>query len=469
MSDQQGELLESISSDNFDTFDLFDIPIAFANSDKIIIWSTSKFNSFIDDKVKNKDFTKLFNLPEISLDHNTQHIEDTLFFTLYVTNKVKKNREHYYVLFIKEKIQVSEELKNQVNSIKSFAHDINNILTSITNSVSLIKNSKGAEANTKSLLDNIESNAHRAADIIYQVLSDGMDNDSKRRTIDVSQLINELYNSILNIVSTKAVLKIDIEDNLHPIHANYSDIYRILLNLCMNSFESISRKGRITIKACNNNLDSSDGADNSKGNFVELQVIDNGSGIRKKDLKNIFIEGFSTKSKFRDSGLGLHIVKKLIEDHEGKIEVSSKWLRGTTFTILLPAKELNDSSSLLSKDRKTILIADDEESILELLTDLLDSYKYEVICAVNGEEVLKAYRNNSNIDLMIIDRKMPQMDGIECIKNLRYNNYTKPIILTTGSQSTIKDFKAKDILVDKIMIKPYDFEQLLVEVRGLID
>jgi hypothetical protein len=90
MSDQQGELLESISSDNFDTFDLFDIPIAFANSDKIIIWSTSKFNSFIDDKVKNKDFTKLFNLPEISLDHNTQHIEDTLFFTLYVTNKVKK-------------------------------------------------------------------------------------------------------------------------------------------------------------------------------------------------------------------------------------------------------------------------------------------------------------------------------------------------------------------------------------------
>jgi DNA-binding response OmpR family regulator len=73
--------------------------------------------------------------------------------------------------------------------------------------------------------------------------------------------------------------------------------------------------------------------------------------------------------------------------------------------------------------------------------------------------VLKAYRNNSNIDLMIIDRKMPQMDGIECIKNLRCNNYTKPIILTTGSQSTIKDFKAKDILVDKIMIKPYDFEQ----------
>ncbi len=469
MADQGADFVDSKLSDLFESYDALNIPIAFANKNKTIIWASEKFEELVDGDVKEKDFIKLFNISNHKFFPNSCRTEENLFWSLNIFYKHYENRTSYYVLFINKKSEASEKVLSQVKGIKSFAHDINNILTSITNSAALLKNKSIPGAGSVKLIDNIETDAHRAADILQQVLTGGLNKESVRMKVDLNKLLIELYNSLSNMIRRSISVELDIDENLSLITANYSDIYRVLLNLCINSSEAIRRKGKIKVSAKNVLRNELPAGYNSKARaFVKISVIDNGSGIRKKNLDKIFTPGYSTKNRLRDSGLGLHIVKSIIEDHSGVVEVSGKWLRGSEFNIYLPARELYESSDLASVDDKTILIADDENSILELLTDLLESYDYKVINALNGEEIINAYRNNNNVDLMIIDRKMPIMDGLESTKRLRQMEYNKPIILTTGSQSSVKNLNPGEISVDKIIMKPYDFEQLLIEVKKLL-
>jgi two-component system cell cycle sensor histidine kinase/response regulator CckA len=470
MSEPGAELSKFISSEILHSYNELNIPIAIANQRKTILWASNKFQELAENKVVGVAFNKLFNISEKDFAEKSVYREDNLFWSLSIRSFTVDENISHYILFINEKLQSSEKLKFQIKGIKSFAHDLNNILTSITNSSAMLKNYNVAQNDdTQKLVENIETNAHRAADIIQQVLTEGINKETIRKKVDLKNLLNELYSSLMNIVDNSVKVDLKIDSNLNTITANYSDIYRILLNLCMNSIEAVGRRGKIKIVAENIDDDNLKPSELSKvKNIVKITVLDNGSGIKKKNLDKIFTPGFSTKNKLQDSGLGLHIVKSLIEDHSGKIEVKSKWLRGTEFSIYLPGRDLFNNTDLSSSIRSTILVADDEESILELLTDLLESYNYKVINAKNGEEVIGAYKKENNIDLMIIDRKMPVMNGIESIKAVRNMNYKKPIILTTGSQSYKTDISFEEMPVDKVMIKPYDFEQLLVEVKQLL-
>lgn len=344
-----------------------------------------------------------------------------------------------------------DEIKSLTAKIKQTAHDLNNIITISTNSIVAIKQLIKPDDKIHKYITNIEINSLRSTEIVEELLaSEGIGERIKRR-INVNDLIDDVIKSLRGSISRNVELHLDIDEKLHKVEGFYSDLYRAFLNLAINACEAIDEDGIISLTA----------KKNSKG--VILSFKDTGCGIDENSLTFIFNDGYSTKKRKRISGLGLYIVKNIIEAHDGIISVKSEVGKGAEFIVTLPAAK---SAKKSAKNMiKKILIAEDEAPILESICYLLESYNYKTYCAANGLLALEEFEANEDIDLLIIDKLMPGMDGIKVIKKIREKNKKIPIILTTGLQDA-DETKLKKLGVSKVLKKPYDFDLLIELIRG---
>ena len=348
---------------------------------------------------------------------------------------------------------------NDKNTLRNLAHDLNNLLASISNNAELLTRKGKLDADSRELVESIRQNAFRAADI----LDDAVAERGKRRVprrINISLLIDEIVNSIHPSLNGRVTINVTKQKRLPFVSGIFTDLYRALSNIIINGIESIEGSGNIEI---NLGVDKNDG-DVSKRHIV-ISVKDNGSGIAEDNLEKIFRNDFSTKTKKRESGLGLGIVLEVIENHNGRIEVESKINEGTEFRVYLPAIE---DSVVTGNGAKKILVADDDKSIREVLAELLESYNYKVVQADNGTKLLSVYNTHPDLDLLIVDNKMPDVDGVDCIKQIRLFNNEVPIILSTGSCSEMDKDEVDELRLNAVLNKPYDFNSMLNVVDGLL-
>jgi len=341
---------------------------------------------------------------------------------------------------------------NSTSQMKLAIHDLNNIFTSTLASSEILEKLCQSNDKISRYVQTIKANSLRAIDII----NDLVDSNNKIKTdIVIADIITNLKLTIKPTLPKNIKLQFKLYKNLNKVEANYSDLYRVFLNLIINAIESITTSGSIVFSAKN---------DTSKSQII-ISIKDTGKGISRQKLKNIFDEGFSLKKHKSNSGLGLAIVKNIIEDYYGSIEVKSKLKVGTEFKITLPAIKDFEAEKTHNKIYK-ILIADDDKIILELFSELLSSYNYLVTTANDGKKALEKFKKNE-FDIVIVDKMMPFMDGIECIKNIRIINPNIPIILTTGFQESI-DKKYNDLNITKKIKKPWVFEDMLKIIQELI-
>lgn len=342
---------------------------------------------------------------------------------------------------------------NSENSIKHLAHDLNSIFTKILNSVELLKRKINVNEEILSLLNSIEAGTYLASEIIDDSLIKDSSQNSTRK-VSLNAIVNDIVKSFSLQQKDKIKFLIELEPNLNLVDGKYSDFYRVILNLISNSMEAISQNGNILVSTKNINGNTFN---------VELKVSDDGAGIDEIHMPHIFVEDFSTKSKDKISGIGLSVVKSIIEKNNGIISVNSTIGKGTVFTIQLPAFS-NTKAENLDKTKK-ILIAEDESILRELLAELFQSYNFVVVTTQTGKNVLQLLEQEI-FDLLIIDKKMPEVDGITCIKNIRTLKNNIPIILASGSSTNIDN--GVNSLVQKIILKPYNFEEMLSAVNELI-
>lgn len=363
------------------------------------------------------------------------------------------------------------ENKNS-NPSRHLAHDLNNIFTRILNSVDLLKKKTQNYDELAPLLGSIESGTYMAAEIIEDFISDSPGKSLKKKRICINSLITELLNTIGVPIKERIHFDLKLEPELNNVEARYSDLYRVLLNLIVNAFEAVNGKGIISISTSNIRSQKKQGAEPKlfeNQSFIQLTISDNGEGIDSSILPLIFDEKFTTKSKKKNSGIGLSIVKKIVEDYGGTIKVSSEKGKGTDFIITLPALyQIDKDSGYSSKKTKLILIAEDEEILRQLLSELLESYNYKVISASNGKDVLEELKSKSKPDILIIDQKMPDMDGLTCILKIKELKLKIPIILASGSQGSIANEENLVRLADKVINKPYNFDEMLSTIKELV-
>ena len=215
----------------------------------------------------------------------------------------------------------------------------------------------------------------------------------------------------------------------------------------------------------------------SPGNYLKLEVSDDGHGMDSKTLDKIFEPYFTTKNKGQGTGLGLSVVIGIIEEHNGFIKAYSELGQGTTFHIYLPIIDKEAVSYTLQKEKEVltggterIIVIDDDEVILRVTHDILKNYGYEVTPFTNGAKALETFEKDPNgFDLIITDMTMPVMTGLELSKKILALKPLQPIILCTGHSELINKKKAIAMGISEYFEKPMIAKKIIKTIRKLMD
>jgi len=333
------------------------------------------------------------------------------------------------------------------------AHDLNNLLNNILNGIELLKENTLNNDSADRLINHIEKNTILASDIVKQISSENNSSGNSKSPIELNsvlietiELLNKDYKNLIHLDGIGKPIK---------IWGNFTNIKRVFLNILNNAKQSSPKKGIITIK-----LESNSPKNPEEKEIVKISITDKGCGISQDNLIKIFDEGFSTKENSSNRGLGLSIVKNIVEDHSGKIEVESLRNEGSTFKLSFPVYSENQDAKFL--ENKNVVIAEDDEFQREVLKDLLKSLKLNVFTASNGIEALELYASTKP-DLMFIDNNMPGLTGLECTEKIKNIDKSSQVILVTGSNIDIVNEN-----VSKVLKKPYSFEMIETIIKELI-
>jgi signal transduction histidine kinase/CheY-like chemotaxis protein len=350
------------------------------------------------------------------------------------------------------------------------AHDFGNLLSSIFGSVNLLRKRVDQTENIQKLIDNIENCSVRARDLTKGLLSFGKPTPKRRELVKPHQLLSEISKIVTQTFPRSITLTEEIGDKLYDLIGNGTEIYQVLLNLCVNAKEATNEKGHIKIIAKNITIDENNIAFLpllKTGNYVKFSVEDDGTGIEEKHLTKIFDPYFSTKVKDTGSGLGLYVSYGIIKAHNGIIDVTSKPGTGTTFDVYIPAFE-PPKEKQPDPGEKIILLADDEPMLGDLLAELLETNGYSVIKVSSGREVLTVLTEEIKVDLAIIDYNMPGLSGLETISEIRKLNLDIPIILSSGSMWASHESELLKYKINGQLNKPYEFEAMLATIKKFV-
>ena len=370
---------------------------------------------------------------------------------------------------LETKLLQSQKLETIGKLSSGMAHDFSNLLSSIFGSVNLLRKRVPENENITRLIDNIESCSVRARDLTKGLLSFGKPTPKRKELINPNLLLNEISKVVNHTFPKSIAFESNIEDKLYNILGNGTEIYQILLNLCVNAKESIEKTGKIILSGKNITIDKKNNLHHPllhNGKYVWFSVSDTGTGISEENLLKIFDPYFSTKMKESGSGLGLYVTYGIIKAHNGEVEVSSKTGKGTTFDVFIPAYEPTVKKG--NEEEKIIILAEDEVMLSELLSELLESAGYSVIRVYNGNEVIKVLTEELKADMVILDYNMPGLNGLECSEKIRSLNMKMPIILSSGSVSLNDEVKLKKKGITGFVTKPYEFDTLLATIKKLI-
>lgn len=400
-------------------------------------------------------------------------IVETIIILLLIINIIRRKS-------IQNELKKSQEQMFHVQKLESLgvlsggiAHDFNNLLTAILG-YSELTISEIQQNDCKNIIKNIneiKSASLKAADFVKQILIYSGKSKAITKPLNMSQLIKDMGKLLEVAISKKTNLIYEINDKDIYIEGDSSQLSQIFMNLIVNASESLNNKeGFVKIKTDlvylkkdflkNTNINYS----NKEGEYILIEITDNGCGIEKDKLSKIFEPFYTTK--FTGRGLGLSAVVGIVKNHNGIIKVESELNKGTTFKIYFPvSKNIVTSENVTEKQsfkgKGLILLIDDEEIIRKSGKQILEHINFEVITASNGLEGIELFKKFKNeIECVILDLIMPNMDGKEVFEHLIKLDENVNVILCSGySESDIeKYFENKKI--SGILEKPYKINQL---------
>jgi CheY-like chemotaxis protein len=213
----------------------------------------------------------------------------------------------------------------------------------------------------------------------------------------------------------------------------------------------------------------------SKGRHVLLTVSDTGSGIDPDKLEHIFDPFFTTKPVGQGTGMGLAVVHSIIKNMKGIITVESAPGAGATFRIIIPAEDaaITDkarNNSMICAGNEHVIFVDDEEAILKTARIMLSNQGYRVTVFSDARSALERFRSDSRaFDIMVTDYSMPEMTGMELIREIRAIRKDFPVILSSGYMNESMEAEARKAGVDELLPKPVTIHELCRVIRMCLD
>lgn len=373
-------------------------------------------------------------------------------------------------------LQNAQRMKSIGTLAGGVAHEFNNLLMGIQGRISLMSMGLDDSHPYMEHLKAVTEIIHSANSLTRQLLGFAQGGKYEVTPTHINALVRKTAEMFGR---TKKELKIEInlQHDEMIVECDQSQIEQVIVNLLLNAWQAMPNGGTLFLETAAVMLDSQFCRPHQlePGRYAKISVTDTGIGMESAILKQIFDPFFTTKDKTRGAGLGLASAYGIIKNHAGMISVRSEPGQGTTFDIHLPISEKtvsrpSPSAKNIAMGSETIMLVDDEPSVVKVIQKILERLGYRVIAAQSGLEAVEiAKRRGGEIDLVLLDMIMPGMDGGETFDRIREVQPKMPILLCSGYAI---DGQAQQILqrgCNGFIQKPFNLSEISRKIRQLLD
>jgi CheY-like chemotaxis protein len=381
---------------------------------------------------------------------------------------------------MEDQLRMSQKMEAVGRLAGGIAHDFNNLLAVITGYGDLLQRELDPQDPRLQRVEQVRKAADRAAGLVRQLLAFSRRQVLQPRVLSLADVIEELVPMLGRLIGEDIDLSTRKAPDLAQVKADAGQVEQVIMNLVVNARDAMPGGGKLLIETRNVELDpgwAAAHAGGRSGSYVMLSVNDTGSGMDAETLKHVFEPFFTTKGPGKGTGLGLATVYGIVKQSDGHVWVYSEPGLGTTVKVYLPRVDLGVEPALsprpeapLSPGSETILVAEDEESLGEMIREILEDLGYDVLAGGVGKAALEVARSHAApIHLLLTDVVMPGLSGRELAARLHeVHPETRVLYMSGYSDEAIAHHGVLDPGVP-FLEKPFAPDSLTRKVREVLD
>ena len=380
---------------------------------------------------------------------------------------------------LETRLQQSQKIESIGTLAAGIAHDFNNLLFPIMGYAEMAIDIAPKGSILERNLNEILKASTRAKKLVQQILTFSRQNNQTQKPLQIQLVVKEALKLLRASLPATIEIRQDIEKDSGQIMSDPTRIHQVVMNLCTNAFHAMEETGgllEVSLRKINLSSDDLTDLNIASGQYVCLKVADTGHGMEHDVLMKIFDPYFTTKETGKGTGLGLAVTYGIVKSISGDIRVKSEPGKGTVFYVYLPlinetlVSEKTETSRMPPTGTEHILLVDDEEMVISIEKQMLESFGYRVTPCRSSVEALDLFSAQpTRFDLIITDLTMPDMTGDKLASELMKIRPDIPVILCTGYEKKISKKKVEALGINGFLLKPIVLKELAEMVRDVLD
>lgn len=380
---------------------------------------------------------------------------------------------------LQEQLNLAQKMEAIGTLAGGIAHDFNNLLTVIIGFTEVAQRRLSESYLPVEELDEIRRASYRAKDLVKQILTYSRQTETEKSRIDIRPIVKEAIKFTRSTLPASISFKEMIQPDVEPINGHAAQIHQVVLNLITNAAQAMSSTGgrlNVELVGLDLNNDAPDpGSGLEPGRYIRLVVADTGPGIDRSIRDRIFDPFFTTKEQGEGTGLGLSVVKGIVDDHGGSIRVVSDPSLGTRFEVYFPAAPgeadpVAEPRPISRTGRGRILLIDDQPKVLKIGRVLLEELGYETLTETSARGAVELVSGRADrIDLVITDFDMPELNGLELAQEVARIAPSVPILIASGLLHEEVLRATENPSIKGLLKKPFTEAELSAAIAGALE
>jgi PAS domain S-box-containing protein len=351
---------------------------------------------------------------------------------------------------LNEQLVHAQRMDSVGNLAGGIAHDFNNLLQAIGANLELAQHPSCSQATRVKVLDNAGDAVRRAAALTSRLLAFSHRSPVQRVPVDLNQTLQRAREMLVRLLPENVSLEVTVGTQPAMALVDETQLDQVLMNLCVNARDAMPEGGRIDLRI------------EIEDQWVVISSTDQGTGVPPELRQRIFEPFFTTKARGQGTGFGLSVVFGIVRAHDGEIHVEDGPDGGARFVVRLPrtAERPLATARVDSTDSAaplTVLLAEDDPAVRQVLTEMLRADGHEVLAAVDGAQALERYEaDGERVDLLLFDVRMPRMTGPAAMRQILGRRRGLPAILMSGYSGDALTGKDTDLADVELLAKPFE-------------